>query len=257
MAIDLSALKPTKIPKPPRTLVYGPEGIGKSEFWSKAPNPVFIQTEEGTNQLKVVRLPEENEAESYDEVMGYIKELYEQEHDFQTCVIDSADWLEHLCWKHVCKENDKANIEEFGYGKGYVLAADAFRKILDGLQLLRLKKKMVIGFTAHSQVKRFDDPTTEPYDRYKLKMHDRTASVLSEWVDVIGFASSRTIVQAEDVGFEKTARRGVSTGQRLLWTQECPAFVAKNRYSLPESIPLEWAAFSDCVAQSLNDNKEE
>ena len=121
---------------------------------------------------------------------------------------------------------------------------------------MRIKKGMVIGLTAHSQVKRFDDPTTEPYDRYILKMHQRTASLLSEWCDVIGFASQRTIVQAEDVGFNKKAKRGITTGERLLWTQERAAFAAKNRYSLPESMPLEWAAMSDCISQSLTPSKK-
>ena len=96
--------------------------------------------------------------------------LYQQDHKFKTIVIDSADWLEQLTWRHVSKEHNEENIESFGYGKGYVHAADAFRAILDGLNALRIKKGMVIGLTAHSQVKRFDDPSTEPYDRYLLKM---------------------------------------------------------------------------------------
>ncbi|KKN71065.1 hypothetical protein LCGC14_0424820 [marine sediment metagenome] len=251
MAIDLSAIKASKTPKPPRILIHGNEGIGKSTFFSKAPKPLFIQTEDGLDELKVAKLPKEGTAKSYAYVMEVITELYTQKHDFKTIVIDSADWLEALTWKHVAEENGKDNIEAFGYGKGYVFAADAFRKILEGLNALRLSRSMVVGMTAHSQVKRFDDPETEPYDRYILKMHQRTSSVLSEWCDIIGYASQRTIVQTEDVGFDKTARRGVAVGERLLWTQERPAFVAKNRYSLPESIPLEWGALSDCISKSL------
>lgn len=251
MAIDLSTIKASKTPQPPRILTYGGPGIGKSTFFSKAPNPLFIQTEDGLDELEVAKLPYGGPATSYAQVLDVITALYQQEHSFKTVVVDSADWLEHLTWKHVSEEHGKKNVEDFGYGKGYVFAADAFRVLLDGLNALRLKKGMVIGLTAHSQVKRFDDPATEPYDRYLLKMHQRTSSLLAEWCDVIGFASQRTIVHSEDVGFEKKAKRGITTGERLLWTQERPAFVAKNRYSLPESIPLQWAALSDCISQSL------
>lgn len=257
MAIDLSTIKAGKTPKPPRILVHGGEGIGKSTFFSRAPRPLFIQTEDGLDELDVAKFPEEGPATSYTQVMDVIAALYQQEHDFKTVVIDSADWLENLTWKHVSEENNKENIEDFGYGKGYIFAADAFRTLLEGLNALRLKKGMVIGLTAHSQVKRFDDPSTEPYDRYLLKMHARTASMLAEWCDVIGFASQRTIVQSEDVGFDKKAKRGITTGERLLWTQERPAFIAKNRYSLPESMPLEWAALSDCISRSLTPTTEE
>ena len=252
MAIDLSTIKASKTPKPPRILVHGGEGIGKSTFFSKAPNPLFIQIEDGLDELEVAKVPDEGPATSYSQVLEAITALYQQDHDFKTVVIDSVDWLEMLTWKHVAKEGGKENIEDFGYGKGYIFAADAFRVLLDGLNALRLKKGMVIGLTAHSQVKRFDDPSTEPYDRYLLKMHARTSSMLMEWCDVVAFASQRVIVQSTDVGFDKKAKRGITTGERLLWTQERPAFAAKNRYSLPESMPLEWAALQSCISRALN-----
>lgn len=257
MAIDLSTIKASKTPKPPRIMLHGSEGIGKSTFFSKMPNPLFIQTEDGLDELEVAKLPQEGPAKSYAMVLEIISELYTQDHGFSAVVIDSADWLETLTWKHVCEQNNVESIEDIGYGKGYVKATDAFRVLLDGLNALRLKKGMVIGLTAHSQIKRYDDPSTESYDRYMLKMHKGTSALLSEWCDIIGFASQRVIVQSEDVGFDKKTKRGVTTGERLMWTQERPAFVAKNRYSLPESLPLEWAALSDCISRSLTTNTTE
>jgi len=250
MAIDLKSLKPSINHRPPRILVYGGEGIGKSTFFSKAPSPLFIQTEDGTNELNVARYPENGPATSYQQVLDVIADLYQQDHDFKTVVIDSADWLEALVQKHVCQEHQKQNIEEFGYGKGYVFAADAFRELLTGLTALRDKKGMIVGMTAHAMVKRYDDPMAESYDRYQLKMHQKSESLLKEWSDLIGFAALRTMVHSEDVGFNKKAKRAISTGERLLYTQERPAFVAKNRHNLPESLPLEWGALTDCIARS-------
>ena len=43
---------------PVKTVLYGPEGIGKSTFASHFPSPVFIDTEGGTKRLNVARLPQ-------------------------------------------------------------------------------------------------------------------------------------------------------------------------------------------------------
>ena len=43
------------IPCAKKVVVYGPEGIGKSTFASKFPDPVFIDTEGSTNSMDVAR----------------------------------------------------------------------------------------------------------------------------------------------------------------------------------------------------------
>jgi hypothetical protein len=96
-------------------------------------------------------------------------------------------------------------------------------------------------------IKRFDSPETEPYDRYQPKLQERSGSLIREWADAVFFANYKTIVKQADVGFSKTVSRGVSSGERLLFTSERPAYMAKNRYSLPESIPLDWAAFAEAI----------
>jgi hypothetical protein len=45
------------IPSAKKVVLYGPEGISKSTFASKFPNPVFIDTEGSTKALIVLRLP--------------------------------------------------------------------------------------------------------------------------------------------------------------------------------------------------------
>ncbi|MBO5680941.1 MAG: AAA family ATPase, partial [Lentisphaeria bacterium] len=43
----LETIQSGKESKPPRLMIYGQEGIGKSTFAAAAPNPIFIQTEDG------------------------------------------------------------------------------------------------------------------------------------------------------------------------------------------------------------------
>ena len=97
---------------------------------------------------------------------------------------------------------------------------------------------MLVIQIAHSTIKRFDSPDCEPYDRYQIKLHDRASALLQESADIVGFLSYRVSIRKADVGFNKSVSRAVSSGQRILYVEERPAFVAKNRYGLPPSIEL-------------------
>ena len=52
--------------KPPRILVYGTEGIGKSTFGSQAPKPIFVQTEDGLGRDRLRQVPAGHD--DYDDV---------------------------------------------------------------------------------------------------------------------------------------------------------------------------------------------
>ncbi len=79
--------------QPPRLLLYGTEGIGKSTIASEAPKPIFIPTEDGLDQIDTDSFPL---CHSLDDVMAALTALATEEHDYQTVVIDSLDWLARL-----------------------------------------------------------------------------------------------------------------------------------------------------------------
>ncbi|NBV89621.1 MAG: ATP-binding protein, partial [Betaproteobacteria bacterium] len=199
-------------------------------------------TEDGLGSLAVDHFPL---ATTTAQVMEAIGTLYQESHEFGTVVLDSLDWLDNLIWKEI---ESKYDAKDLAYGKGAVIAAERWREILAGLNALRNDKSMAVVLIAHCQIKRFDSPETEPYDRYQLKLQERASALVREWADAVLFANYKTIVRKDDVGFNKTVARGVSTGERLLFTSERPAYQAKNRYSLPESIPLSWEAFAAGLA---------
>jgi hypothetical protein len=244
MAISLASLRRTTDQKPPRILIHGVAGVGKTTFAAGAPNPVFIQTEDGLGRIAAQTF---GLLRTFDEVLEALGSLYTEEHKFQTLVIDSVDWLEPLVWQATAKANGWTSIEQPGYGKGYVAALDFWRQYIDGINALRDEKGLAIVQIAHTAIKRFDSPEHEPYDRYKIKLHDRAADLLMEHSDVVLFANYRISTVKSDVGFNKKVVRGVSGGDRVIYTQERPAFLAKNRYGLPDSLNLDWAAFADAL----------
>lgn len=239
MALNLD----TKRPEPPRIIVYGNHGLGKSTFASMAPNPVFIQTEDGLSGLDTPRF---SKAESFDDVISQLGELYTEDHDFKTVIIDSLDHLEPLVWAKLIKENptgDKGNtienIEDFGYGKGYVRALDVWRQYITAIEMLRKDRGVIIIQTAHSQVKKYENPMSDPYDRFEMKLQDKAKALLQENADIVFFANyaSSLVKKKDKSGNERI--RAIGSGDRILYTEERPAFQAKNRFSLPAEIPLD------------------
>jgi hypothetical protein len=223
-------------------MIYGPHGLGKTTFGAGAPAPIFILTEDGLGRLEVDHFPL---AASYDDVVGAISTLYSDDHTFGTVVIDSLDWLDNLIWQDI---NAKHDAKDLAYGKGAVIAADYWRGILEGLSALRDEKGMAIVLIAHAEIKRFDSPEVEPFERYQPKLQARSSALVQEWCDAVLFCNYKTIVKKEDVGFNREVNRGITTGERLLHANEKPAYLAKNRYSLPDSLPLSWESFATAIA---------
>ncbi len=252
MAVTLSSVRSGVTMVPPMIMVYGTHGVGKTSFAASAPDPIFIQTEDG---LGLIDAHTFGLLKSFEEVMEAIASLYSEDHTYKTVVLDSADHLENLIWAQVCKDNGWPNIEAPGYGRGYVAALELWRMLIEGLRALRDDRKMTVVVIAHSQIQRFDAPDSEPYDRYSPKLHKGASALLQESMDVVLFANYRVSTVKSDTGFGKKVTRAVGGGDRVLHTEERPAYLAKQRYNLPATIPMLWSDFIAGVP-SLNMNKE-
>ena len=174
----LNAIHQGRKHKPPRLLVYGTEGIGKSTTAAEAPGAIFIPTEDGLGEIDCARFPI---ATSYGDVMKAITELYNGKHGFRTVVVDSVDWLERLIWADICHKRQVDSIEDIGYAKGYVFALTQWRDFLEGLAALRRDKGMTIVLIAHAKIEKFENPETESYDRYVPRLHKLASAVVQEW----------------------------------------------------------------------------
>lgn len=243
------------IAAPVKTLVYGPEGVGKSSFAAGAPSPIFLPVEEGTNHLNVARFPQ---PETFQDVLDAIIELGKGEHQFRSLAIDTLDALEPLIWAAVVAEANKPDkirsIEDFGYGKGYVAALDKWRLLFSYLEKLRRIRSMNVVLVAHSNIKKFANPEGEDFDRYELKLAGKGASGLAkEWCDNVLFATYDVVAATDD---ETKRTRGFTTGKRIARTVHTGAYDAKNRFSLPDPLALEWAAYREGMVAYLQSNQK-
>ena len=249
MTLDLTTLKPTKNIEAPRIVLYSTPKWGKTTLAASIPNNLLLDVEGGSGAVNVARV-ERDKLSTFTDFKATLKQVYDQKHDFKVLTTDTADWLEGLVFNQAAAEHGKKNVEDVGYGVGFATAQNLWREIFDCFDLLRKERNMMILMLAHEKVGKYNNPLTESYDRYSLKIHDKTVGLIKEWADVVAFANNDTFIKSEDAGFNKKLKRATA-GDRVIHVVESPAYVAGNRYGLPAELPANWPALQDALATAM------
>lgn len=193
-----------RVAKAQKIVLYGPEGVGKTTFAAQFPDPIFIDTEGGTEHYDVARISPA--PKSWNELMATV-DAVKREKPCKTLVIDTADWAENLCSLHVCSINSYKSIEDPGYGAGYTKLREEFGKLLDKLSDVA-EAGIHVVVTAHAMMRKFDQPDEmASYDRWELKLQKKVAAIIKEWADAILFANYKTIVTTVDRAWARVRAR--------------------------------------------------
>ena len=233
----LSKIITGKIGRAQKLVVYAPEGFGKSTLASQFPAPVFLDIEGGTAQLEVARIGRE----SLPDLVAFEKAIDEiiASRLYKTFVIDTADWLESMAVDAIIsdsKGSDKeiSSVEDFGYGKGYVILKEKFTIILSWFDRA-ITAGMNVVLLAHSVVKKFEPPDgAGAYDRYELKLSKHVAPLVKEWADAVLFGNWKTQIKEKEKNKPGQQFKGVGGKSRLLFTTRCSTHDAKNRHGLAD-----------------------
>lgn len=223
-------------------LAHGTEGVGKSTLAANAPRCLVLDIgEKGTGDIPVFgRL----RPTSWDDLLGILSELAREQHEYRSVALDSLDWLEPMCWKHVCDKAGKPNLKAFGYGDGYTAALDEWRVLRARLEDLQVQKGMNVVLIAHSHCNTFKNPDAAQgdYDRYQLKLQKQAAALWKEWAKAVLFLQyDRSVVEVDG------RNKGIDNGKRVIFTRMSAAYDAKNRLWLPEKLPLSWSSLEKAI----------
>lgn len=223
-----------------RGVLYGTEGIGKSTLAAQWPEPVILDTEDGTGRIDCARVS----CPDWMTLHGALVDLVGDRHGFATVVIDSVDWAERSLLEHMLRKDQKRSVEDYGFGKGFVKLAEQFGTLLDLCDQLVARGVHVL-FVGHSTVKRVTPPDMdEGWDRYELKLTKQVSPLVKEWADLVLFANYRTrLVEGSD---GRTRAKGGK--ERVLFTERTAAFDAKNRFGLPAEMPMTIEAMAPIFA---------
>ena len=230
------------VSRPRKIVLYGTDGIGKTTWAAGAPNPIFLPTEDGCNDVGVARFPL---IKSFGEFNSRISEVLTQEHEYRTLVIDTADWLERLIWEAVAQEHGKNDIEEIGYAKGPKHAVGKWAFVLKSLDHIVHTRKMAVILLAHAKVEKMDPPDNDPYNVYNLDLHASLAPMIREWADEVLFANFKTFVVKKDTdkGFGQKRSLGVGGIDRVVHTCGTASHYGKRRIPMPDEIEMEFSEY--------------
>lgn len=214
---------------PIKICIYGAEGVGKTSLAAHMPDPLFIDTEGGTSRLNVRRI----KCTKWEDLISIVKEVIDTPIVCKTLVVDTADWAESLCVNFVCNKYRKANIEDFGYGKGYTYLAEEFSEFLKLLnQLVDVGINPVV--IAHGKPRKYELPEEQgQFDRWEMKLSKQVAPLIKEWCDMLLFCNYKTFVVTTENNTKKA-----QGGKRVMYTTHNPCWDAKNRFNLPDELDL-------------------
>jgi hypothetical protein len=226
----------------PRIVLIGVEGVGKTTAGAQCDKPIFLTAEDGLVGVGFDDVAHYSPPD-WPSVLEYLKWVRDDDHGYKSLVVDTIDWLDPLLVSYVCARDRKRDIEDYGYGKGYGIAADEFRKALALLDEIR-KKHILVMINAHCKIKTVNNLTGDNYDRYEPKCNKVIADMIKEWADVVLFATYE-VYTVKEKGQSKAKAVGGQT--RVVYTEHSAAWDAKNRYMLPSSMPFDMSMILDAI----------
>jgi hypothetical protein len=169
--------------------------------------------------------------------MAALRDIYTAPGEYGSLIIDTVDALEALLIESLCAKNSWKSIETPSYGKGWVAADDEWRRFIRAISAIRNKHNMTVGMTCHCAIERIDDPRAPTYTSYQPRLHKRARGLVMDCADAVFFLAEDLRVVTDDSGFRERTRAAADT-RRFLFTEGRPAFAAKNRFGMPEKVPI-------------------
>ena len=237
--------------RPPKVLVYGQHGIGKTSFGASFPDPLFLCAEVGAEELGVARL----DLTCFEDVLEAVNNPITS---YKTIVLDTLDALGVHVNKYVLdrynagKKDKVESIEDLEYGAGYALCFEQWQKLFFALDRPQDARQYVL--LAHSRAVKFKNPSGADYDRWTLKLAKNAISktdvgeLAAEWADIVGFARFEPEISVTKAGKGSVDALGaIVPYRRRLELRWSPAWDAKCRLPLPASLNMIGGELVDAI----------
>ena len=217
--------------------LYGPEGIGKTTFASKADDPLIIATEAGYKFVEAY-VEETSTWEEFVATIDAIEVAWRDDPDgfrYGALAVDTVDNAFALCQSFVCTKLGIDHPSDEEWGKGYQAVSTEFTHQMTRLALID-KQLILISHEKTIEVKGRVLKTM----KIVPTLSSTGRRVILPMVDIIGHCGYRMGADGE------------ATSERVIEFNPSETMEAKDRTGLlPKVLPLNYTAFR----QYLNGEK--
>lgn len=221
-------------PMPPKGIIYGSPGVGKTTFGASAPGALIVDCEGGAGMVRCARTPH---LKAWGQQLATLQALATEQHDYGVIVVDTLDWMLGSLETHVSgaamgkdKLTETLNKSNGGYGNGkQVLRNHICLQLLPALDAL-VARGMAVILLAHATRQDITDSDGITTEKTVAEIHPDFLSLFLAWSDFCCLAKT------------------TASGARELVTIDNGRALAKNRYGLPPTLPLTWNAFAGAVS---------
>jgi len=219
--------------------ICGDAGMGKTSFAALFPKPLFIKMEDGMKSIPIEKRPDslpmvKSADDLWAQLSYIIKEVDKDE--YKTLVFDSVTALEQIFIEHVIASDPKQpktiNQANGGYGAGLAAVGGMHARLRRATQML-IEEGMNIVFIAHCDTETIEQPDSDAYTRYTLRLGKRSMSPYIDNVDLVGFIKLETFTTGDG-----ERKKAISDGTRVLVTYATACNVSKNRYGISEDLEM-------------------
>jgi len=244
---------------PPGIVLYGPTKFGKSTFGSEAPNPIFIPTEDGVNNIKVDQFPR---VTTWEELLKRIDEVLAGGHDYKTLVIDTLNGAVELAAQFVCQTKFAGDWGPKGftsYGSGDRATSEEIRNLITRLSDVKAKG-MTVLLLCHTGVQTVKNPVEGDYGKYAPDMPRGVWARFAAWADITMRGDYEFIVKKGPNPL--AAGRPIGDSTRILRCSGSAAEDAGSRvgWELPDTLPFikgeAWAGFEAAITKDHSSIEE-
>ena len=216
--------------------ICGDSGLGKTSLAATFPKPIVIRAEDGLQGVSSELRPDAFPLlQKVEELWEQLRTLLQEEHSYETLIVDSATALERLFITHVIDSDPKKprsiNQALGGYGAGLAAVAALHQRVRKACGLLNERKNMHIVFVAHADTETIELPDQDPYTRYSLRLGKKSVAPYVDDSDLVGFLKLETFTTGDG-----ERKKALSDGTRQLICYATAANVSKNRYGIEEEL---------------------
>jgi hypothetical protein len=217
--------------------ITGDSGMGKTTLAASFPKPLFIRAEDGLQAIPAAQRPDALPlVRTVDELWQQLTMVLQEQHDYQTLVIDSVTALERMFVQHVIESDPKQpksiNQAMGGYGAGLAAVAGLHQRVRRAAGKAN-ERGMHVVFIAHADTETIELPDSDPYTRYSLRLSKKSVAPYVDDSDLVGFIKLQTFYMGDG-----DRKKAISNGDRVLVTYATAASVSKNRFGITSDIPV-------------------